>query len=78
MASSCRGSFSRGFSCGEEKILVDTGTFGRVDRPDLSFWPSGIYVDLREYYRSLDRLRDLGGVVLPGHDMLVLKNTVYP
>jgi N-acyl homoserine lactone hydrolase len=43
-----------------------------------SFRPSPLYVDLREYYASLDRLRDLGGTILPGHDPLVLKQTVYP
>lgn len=43
-----------------------------------SFWPGPLYVDLREYYESLDRLRDLGGTILPGHDPLVLKQKAYP
>ena len=43
-----------------------------------SFWPNAIYVDVGEFYRSLDRLRDLEGVILPGHDPLVSRGTVYP
>jgi N-acyl homoserine lactone hydrolase len=42
------------------------------------FWPSGIYVDLREYYQSLDRLKTLGGRILPSHDMAVMEKTFYP
>lgn len=50
-----------------------------MDVPEgASFWPGPLYVDLRQYYESLDRLRDLGGTILPGHDTLVLEKTVYP
>lgn len=42
------------------------------------FWPTGLYVDLRELYESLNRLKGLGGFILPGHDMLVLKKDIYP
>lgn len=42
------------------------------------FWPNGMYVDLREYYESLNGLRALGGFILPGHDMLVLRKKSYP
>jgi glyoxylase-like metal-dependent hydrolase (beta-lactamase superfamily II) len=42
------------------------------------FRPGPLYVDLREYYQSLDRLKNLGGVILPGHDPLVLKQNTYP
>ncbi len=47
-------------------------------RADEPFWPNGIYVDLREYYGSLDRLKAIGGVILPGHDPAVLKKERYP
>jgi len=42
------------------------------------FWPNAIYVDLREYYESLNRVKKLGGYILPAHDLLVLQKTVYP
>jgi hypothetical protein len=43
-----------------------------------SFWPDGIYIGLKEYYWSLDWFKTLGGFILPGHDMLVLENNIYP
>ena len=46
--------------------------------PGDSYWPNGIYVDLRDTYWSLDRLRDLGGVILPGHDLLAVTGKLYP
>ena len=42
------------------------------------FWPNAFYVDLREYYESLNRIKRLGGIILPGHDLLVLQKAVYP
>ena len=47
-------------------------------RDDEPFWPNGIYVDLSEYYESLDRLKALKGVILPGHDLHVTKKKRYP
>lgn len=83
--------FTPGHSPGSQSVVVETnkGTyiiagdtithFVNMDvPPGDSYWPNGIYVDLREYYWSLDRLRDLGGNILPGHDMLVLKQSIYP
>ncbi len=83
--------FTPGHSPGGQAILVDTekglyiiagDTITHYVNMDIlsgnSFWPNGIYVDLKEYYWSLDRLRDLGGVILPGHDMLVLRKERYP
>jgi N-acyl homoserine lactone hydrolase len=80
-----------GHSPGSQAVLVDTESglfilagdtiahYVNMEVPEgASFWPSPLYVDLREYYASLDRLRDLGGTILPGHDPLVLKQTVYP
>jgi N-acyl homoserine lactone hydrolase len=80
-----------GHSPGSQAVLVDTESglfvmagdtiahYVNMEVPKgASFWPGPLYVDLREYYQSLDRLRDLGGTILPGHDSLVLKQIVYP
>ncbi|NLE09920.1 MAG: N-acyl homoserine lactonase family protein [Actinobacteria bacterium] len=80
-----------GHSPGCQAVLVDTekglfvlagdtiAHYVNMDVPEgASFWPGPLYVDLRQYYESLDRLRDLGGTILPGHDTLVLQKTVYP
>ena len=80
-----------GHSPGSQAVLVDTeiglfiiagdtiAHYVNMDVPKgASFWPGPLYVDLREYYESLDRLRDLGGTILPGHDPLVLKKAIYP
>jgi N-acyl homoserine lactone hydrolase len=80
-----------GHSPGSQAVLIDTesGLFVlagdtiahyvnmEVPKGD-SFWPGPLYVDLREYYESLNRLRDLGGTILPGHDPLVLTKTIHP
>ena len=83
--------FTPGHSPGGQAVLVDTEKgfhifagdtithFVNMDVPaGDSFWPNGIYIDLRDYYWSLDRLKALGGFILPGHDMLVLKKDIYP
>jgi N-acyl homoserine lactone hydrolase len=80
-----------GHSPGSQIVLVETSAglhviagdtvqhFENIEvADDEPFWPSGLYVDLREYCESLDRLKKLGGVILPGHDLLVLKKSTYP
>jgi N-acyl homoserine lactone hydrolase len=80
-----------GHSPGSQAVLVDTAQglyviagdtmthYLSMDVPkDTSYLPGPLYVDLKEYYESLDRLRDLGGTILPGHDPLVLKKAIYP
>jgi N-acyl homoserine lactone hydrolase len=80
-----------GHSPGSQAVLVDTEKglyviagdtvtyFDNMDVPQGdSFWPNAIYVDLREYYESLDRLKGLGGFILPGHDLLVMDKEIYP
>ena len=80
-----------GHSPGSQTVLVDTSKglymiagdtithYLNMDVPQgASFWPGPLYVGLKEYYESLDRLRDLGGTILPGHDPRVLRQTVYP
>ena len=39
--------------------------------------PGAIYVDLRDYYASLKKIRGLGAVALPGHDPKVFEKEVY-
>jgi len=80
-----------GHSPGSQAVLIDTSKglyviagdtithYLSMDVPEnTSFWPGSLYVDLKEYYESLDRLKDLGGTILPGHDPLVLKQMTYP
>lgn len=38
---------------------------------------SGIYVDLRKYYESIERIAKLSSLILPGHDFKVLEQEVY-
>jgi N-acyl homoserine lactone hydrolase len=80
-----------GHTMGSQAVLVETASglyviagdtvphFENMEVPaGEPFWPTGIYIDLRELYGSLHRLKSLGGTILPGHDMLVLKKNVYP
>jgi glyoxylase-like metal-dependent hydrolase (beta-lactamase superfamily II) len=80
-----------GHSPGSQAVLIDTESglfvlagdtiahYVNMDVPKgASFLPSPLYVDLRQFYESLDRLRDLGGTILPGHDPLVLRKPIYP
>ncbi len=80
-----------GHSPGSQAVLVQTAQglyiiagdnipfFENMRVPENEpFWPNAIYVDLREYYESLNRVKKLGGYILPAHDLLVLQKTVYP
>lgn len=80
-----------GHTTGSQAVLVETASglyviagdtiphFENMEvPPDEPFWPTGIYIDLKELYESLHRLKSLGGTILPGHDMLVLAKNVYP
>jgi len=53
--------------------------FENLNVPDHdSFLPSGNFIDLKEYFTSLDRIKALGGTILPGHDPKVMEKSVYP
>ena len=80
-----------GHSPGSQSVLIETSEglyvlagdsiphFANMNVPDDEpFWPSGIYVNLDEYYKTLDRLKELRGLILPGHDLLVLQKNQYP
>jgi len=83
--------FTPGHSPGSQSVLVDTSEglyilagdsiphFENMNVPDNEpFWPNGIYVNLHEYYETLNKLKGLGGTILPGHDLLVLDRKEYP
>jgi N-acyl homoserine lactone hydrolase len=38
---------------------------------------SGIYVDLRKYYESLEKIANLSAFILPGHDIKVFEREAY-
>ena len=65
---------------GRHVIAGDTVTHHlNMDVPkSTSFRPGPLYVDLKEYYERLDRLKGLGGMILPGHDSPVFKKVTYP
>ena len=38
---------------------------------------SGIYVDMRQYYETIEKISRLSAVILPGHDMRVFEKEIY-
>jgi glyoxylase-like metal-dependent hydrolase (beta-lactamase superfamily II) len=40
--------------------------------------PNALHVDLREYVASLEKIKWLGGLILPGHELKVLEKAEYP
>jgi N-acyl homoserine lactone hydrolase len=40
--------------------------------------PNALHVDLREYVATLEKMKRLGGRILPGHELRVLEKTEYP
>ncbi len=53
--------------------------FENLNVPDQKpFIPSGNFVDMKAYRTSLERIRALGGTILPGHDPRVTEKSVYP
>lgn len=40
--------------------------------------PGGIYTDLEDYFRSLERIERLADVILPAHDYCVFDKAIYP
>jgi N-acyl homoserine lactone hydrolase len=41
------------------------------------YWPTGLYVNLRECYASYEKIAKLNAIILPGHDMKVFEKAVY-
>jgi len=76
-----------GHTYGFQGVLVDAsneryfiagdniGLFSNLKRnPPLI---SGIYVDLKMYYESLEKMRKLSAIILPGHDKKVCEKEIY-
>jgi N-acyl homoserine lactone hydrolase len=64
------------------QYMVASDCVSRYDswqgRPPGQWIPSGIFVDLEVYYRSLARVADVADYVLPAHDMAVFDQEIYP
>jgi len=80
--------FLPGHTPGFQGVAVETGKGCHLIAGDavglyecmetIPYTPSGLYNDLAEYYRSLDRIHRMADVVLPGHDMRVFEKAAYP
>ena len=40
--------------------------------------PSGIFNNLEQYYESMEKIERIADFVLPGHDMKIFDNSIYP
>lgn len=77
-----------GHSVGSQSVIIDTKAGSYLIAGDLiglyecmqndPMVVNGIHIDLISYYESLDRVRNSGCTVLPGHDYLVFDHAVYP
>lgn len=77
-----------GHSLGSQSVVVDTEQGKYVLAGDLialfecyqhdPMFVNGIHIDLISYFRSLERVKEIGGVVLPGHDYQVFSHPCYP
>jgi glyoxylase-like metal-dependent hydrolase (beta-lactamase superfamily II) len=61
-----------------KKYFIAGDTFGffknlETDPPLIS----GIYVDLKKYYESIEKISKLSAIILPGHDFKVFDKEVY-
>ncbi len=45
---------------------------------DGSPWPPGIFLNLRDFYQSAQRMFDIADYILPGHDPSVFDRIIYP
>ena len=77
-----------GHSLGSQSIVVETAQGPYVITGDLialyecyehdPMFVNGIHIDLREYYQSLGKVKEIGGNILPGHDYKVFQHASYP
>jgi glyoxylase-like metal-dependent hydrolase (beta-lactamase superfamily II) len=75
-----------GHTPGLQGVLVDTAAGPYLMACDLcplfanfdARIPTGLIHDLEAWYRSTERIAALGAKLLPGHDMKVLKQSIYP
>lgn len=77
-----------GHTLGSQSVVVDTDSGPHVLVGDLiglyecyehdPMFYNGIHIDLREYTASLEKVKSIGGIILPGHDYKVLNDRKYP
>lgn len=77
-----------GHTLGSQSVVVDTEAGPHVIAGDLigllecyehdPMFVNGIHIDLRDYFASMERVKAIGGVVLPGHDYCVFEHSAYP
>ncbi|MFH0845463.1 MAG: N-acyl homoserine lactonase family protein [Pseudomonadota bacterium] len=64
--------------CKETRYFIAGDTFGFFKNlekePPL---PGGVYVDLKQYYESMEKITRLSAFILPGHDFKVFDREVY-
>jgi N-acyl homoserine lactone hydrolase len=80
--------FIPGHTPGFQGVLVDTAkgkyfiagdTVGLFECWEINpHVPSGIFVNLEDYYHSINRIEELADYVLPGHDGKVFEKPFYP
>ncbi|MFC1825333.1 N-acyl homoserine lactonase family protein [Thermodesulfobacteriota bacterium] len=64
--------------CKTQRYFIASDTFGyfknlETDPPMIS----GIFVDLKQYYRSIEKISKLSAFILPGHDPKVFDKEIY-
>ena len=60
----------------EGKYLIASDTYPLYENYE-TMCPSGIHVDLKEWYASYEKTRKICDFILPGHDSRVLERKVY-
>jgi len=61
-----------------QKYFISGDTFGWFKNLEVTpHWISGIYVDLKKYYESIEKISKLSATILPGHDFKVFEREVY-
>jgi N-acyl homoserine lactone hydrolase len=83
--------FTPGHTPGFQSVLVESNhgkiaiagcmvpTFENWTSPGRgSYLPSGLYVDLEQYWQSFEKLDRLADLILPGHDPAVFEKAQYP
>jgi len=62
----------------KNRYFIASDTFGFFKNLEINPpTPSGIYVDLKKYYQSIQRIGELKAFILPGHDFKVFDSEIY-
>lgn len=60
----------------EGKYLIASDTYPLFENYE-AMSPSGIHVDLKEWFASYEKTKEICDFILPGHDMKILDRSVY-